>query len=105
MIDLVRGKDVNEAYAILGATPRRASRLVEKTLRSAVSNALTSEEGSDLAADSVEPFFLRAGRPEEGKQAGEEDEGRSSGGHPLKKGRGILHEVTKEALKPKEDVQ
>ncbi len=53
VIDLVRGKDVNEAYAILRATPRRASRLIEKTLRSAVANALNREEVEHLDVDDL----------------------------------------------------
>jgi len=53
VIDLIRGKDVNEAYAILKATPRKASRLIEKTLHSAVANALHREEGKDLDVDDL----------------------------------------------------
>jgi len=37
--DLIRGKNVNEAYAILKFTKKLAARQIEKTLRSAVSNA------------------------------------------------------------------
>jgi large subunit ribosomal protein L22 len=37
--DLVRGKKVNDALAILRQTPKVASRDIEKTLRSAVANA------------------------------------------------------------------
>jgi large subunit ribosomal protein L22 len=58
VVDLVRGKDVNAAYAILRATPKKASRLVEKTLRSAVANALNREEGEDLDVDRLS--ILRA---------------------------------------------
>ena len=36
--DLVRGKNVGEAFAILKFTPKVGSRVVEKTLRSAVAN-------------------------------------------------------------------
>ncbi|MCK4547757.1 MAG: 50S ribosomal protein L22 [Candidatus Eisenbacteria sp.] len=53
VIDLVRGKDVNEAYAILRSTPKKAARLIEKTLRSAVANALSREEGADLDVDDL----------------------------------------------------
>jgi large subunit ribosomal protein L22 len=53
VMDLVRGKDVNEAYAILRATPRKASRLIEKTLRSAVANALNKEEAAELDVDAL----------------------------------------------------
>ncbi len=39
VIDEVRGKDVNEAYALLKFSKKRAARQIEKVLRSAVSNA------------------------------------------------------------------
>lgn len=37
--NLVRGKDLDEAHAILRFTPKRASRLIEKVINSAVANA------------------------------------------------------------------
>ena len=37
--DLVRGKNVDEALTILKFTPKKGSRLINKTLRSAVANA------------------------------------------------------------------
>lgn len=39
VVDLIRGKDVGEAIAILKNTPRSASPVVEKVLNSAVANA------------------------------------------------------------------
>ena len=36
--DLIRGKNVNEAYAILKFTKKLAAKQIEKTLRSAVAN-------------------------------------------------------------------
>ena len=39
VIDLIRGKDVNEAYAILKFNKRLAAKQIAKTLRSAVANA------------------------------------------------------------------
>lgn len=39
VIDLIRGKDVGEAFAILKHTPKAASPMVEKLLTSAVANA------------------------------------------------------------------
>ena len=50
--DLVRGKNVGEAFAILKFTPKVGSRVVEKTLRWAVSN---SELNNDM---DVEYFFI-----------------------------------------------
>lgn len=39
VVDLIRGKMVNEALDILAFAPKSASPIVEKTLRSAVANA------------------------------------------------------------------
>ena len=39
VVDLIRGKSVDEALAILRYTPRAASPIVEKVLKSAVANA------------------------------------------------------------------
>jgi large subunit ribosomal protein L22 len=39
VVDLIRGKRVGEAFAILNLTPRGASPVIEKVLRSAVANA------------------------------------------------------------------
>ncbi len=39
VIDLIRGKDVKEAMAILKFTPKAASPIVEKLLKSAIANA------------------------------------------------------------------
>ncbi len=50
VVDLVRGKTVGEALAILKNTPRAASPLVEKVLKSAVANA---EHNYDLSADDL----------------------------------------------------
>lgn len=37
--DLVRGKDVNEALAILKFTPRKSARVLYKVMKSAIANA------------------------------------------------------------------
>lgn len=39
VIDLIRGKQVGEAIAILAHTPKAASPVVEKVLKSAIANA------------------------------------------------------------------
>lgn len=39
VVDLIRGKTVEEAFSILRFTPRKASPIVEKVLKSAVANA------------------------------------------------------------------
>ena len=44
VVDLIRGKHVNEALQILRSTPKRASYVVDKALRSAMANADQSLE-------------------------------------------------------------
>lgn len=39
VMDLIRGKQVGEAFAILANTPKAASPVIEKVLKSAVANA------------------------------------------------------------------
>ncbi|NLY11701.1 MAG: 50S ribosomal protein L22 [Firmicutes bacterium] len=50
VIDLIRNKDVDEAIGILRMTPRRASAVIEKVLKSAIANA---ENNHDMAADQL----------------------------------------------------
>ena len=50
VIDLIRGKDVNEALAILKFTPKAASPLVEKLVKSAIANA---ENNHNMKADKL----------------------------------------------------
>jgi large subunit ribosomal protein L22 len=47
VLNLIRGKSIDEALAVLRFTPKRASRVIEKVLRSAVANA---ENNLDLSA-------------------------------------------------------
>lgn len=39
VMDLVRGKDVDEALSVLRFTPRKGAKIIEKVLNSAVANA------------------------------------------------------------------
>ena len=39
VIDLIRGQDVEQALTIIRFTPKRAARVIEKVLRSAMANA------------------------------------------------------------------
>ena len=48
VVDLIRGKSVEEAINLLHFTPKRSSLPVEKVLRSAVANAMNKEEASKL---------------------------------------------------------
>jgi large subunit ribosomal protein L22 len=47
IVDLIRGRKVEEAFTILQSTQKKASPIVEKTLRSAVANALFVGEDED----------------------------------------------------------
>jgi len=55
VIDLIRGRNVNEAYAILKFSKKGATTAIEKTLRSAVANAQqkADKEGTFLDADEL----------------------------------------------------
>ena len=44
VIDLIRGKSVSEARAILANQPQRAARVIEKVLNSCVANAINNHE-------------------------------------------------------------
>ena len=50
VVDLIRGKQIGEAVAILRHTPRAASPVVEKVLKSAVANA---EHNYDLDVNNL----------------------------------------------------
>ena len=62
VVDLVRGKRVEEAFHILQFTPKKASRVVERTLRSAVANALHKEaEGVQEDSLFIKEVFVNGG--------------------------------------------
>lgn len=48
--DLIRGKDIDDALAILRFTPKRGAVILEKVLRSAVANA---ENNFDMNVDNL----------------------------------------------------
>lgn len=51
VVDMIRGKDVNQALAILRFSSKRASNLVEKCVRSAIANANEAAEKANVAID------------------------------------------------------
>jgi large subunit ribosomal protein L22 len=53
VIDLIRGKSVDEALHILHFSPKHASRVAEKVLRSAVSNLQNREDGGRLGPEEM----------------------------------------------------
>ena len=60
VIDLIRGKSVAEAIAILKYTPKAASPLVEKLLKSAIANA-DHNYGMDVSKLYVAEVFANQG--------------------------------------------
>ena len=57
VIDTIRGKDVNEAYALLRFSKKRAAKDIEKVLRSAVANA-EQDALRDNAAFDVDRLYV-----------------------------------------------
>ena len=51
VVDMIRGKDVNQALAILRFSSKRASNLIEKCVRSAIANANEAAEKANVAID------------------------------------------------------
>ncbi|HFU7083950.1 TPA: 50S ribosomal protein L22 [Bacillus cereus] len=60
VVDLIRGKQVGEAIAILNHTPKIASPVVEKVLKSAIANAEHNYE-MDINNLVVEKVFVDEG--------------------------------------------
>lgn len=53
VIDLVRGKSVDDALTILHFSPNHAAKVAEKVIRSAVSNLHNKDEGSRLETNEM----------------------------------------------------
>lgn len=60
VVDLIRGKRVNEALAILKFTPKAASPVVEKVLKSAIANA-ENNHNMDVNRLFVKEIFVDPG--------------------------------------------
>ena len=60
VVNLIRGKNAGEALAILRQTPKAASEVVEKTLKSAMANA---ENNNDMNVDQlfISTIYVDAG--------------------------------------------
>jgi len=67
VVDLIRGKDVNEAYAILQFSKKLAAKQIAKTLKSAVANAeqkaLRGNEAFDVDTLYVKTAIVNMGQP------------------------------------------
>jgi large subunit ribosomal protein L22 len=62
VVDLIRGKKVNDALDVLAYTERKAARIVEKLLKSAIANA---EEKSGGKAD-IDTFVIKGAKVDGG---------------------------------------
>lgn len=60
VVDMIRGKDVNKALAILRFSSKRASNLIEKCVRSAIANANEAAEKANVAIDPDELWVKTA---------------------------------------------
>src|SRR5918911_2349418 len=60
VVDMIRGKNVNEALAILRFTGKRASDGIEKCVRSAIANASEAAEKANIAIDPDELWVKAA---------------------------------------------
>lgn len=63
VIDLVRGKNIDDAINILHFSGKRAALPIEKTIRSAVANAVNNEESGKIDPDL---FFVKEARVDGG---------------------------------------
>ena len=51
VVDMIRGKNVNEALAVLAYANKRAAQGIEKCVRSAIANATEAAEKANVAVD------------------------------------------------------
>ena len=58
VIDQIRGKDVNEALALLTFSKKHAAKQISKTLKSAVANAEQSARSTNAALD-VDALYIK----------------------------------------------
>lgn len=66
VIDQIRGRDVNEAYAILQFSKKKAAISIDKVLRSAVANATYQADEAGESLD-VDELFVREAYVDEGR--------------------------------------
>ncbi len=66
VIDLVRGKSVDEALAIVKFTPKAASPVIEKLIKSAVANAVHKNETHEDFNVDVNNLYIKEAYVDEG---------------------------------------
>jgi large subunit ribosomal protein L22 len=64
LIDLIRGKPVEEALNLMRFSSRPVAKVVEKTLRSAIANAVNQDEENPIDA---EELYIRTVFSDEGR--------------------------------------
>jgi large subunit ribosomal protein L22 len=67
VIDLIRGKQVNDAFAILQFSKKKGAEVIEKTLRSAVANARNKAENDGQVVD-VDELYVKEAYVNEGSR-------------------------------------
>ena len=65
VVDLIRGKSVGEAYALLQYSKKRAAEQIDKTLRSAVANARNKADEAGSMVD-VDDLYVKEAYINEG---------------------------------------
>ena len=65
VIDEIRGKNVNDAYAVLQYSKKRAATVIDKTLRSAVANARDKADQAGEMVD-VDELYVKEAFVDEG---------------------------------------
>ncbi len=65
VVDAIRGRSVNDAYAVLQYSKKRAAEAVDKTLRSAVANARDKAEQAGDFVD-VDTLYVKEAFVDEG---------------------------------------
>jgi large subunit ribosomal protein L22 len=60
VVDMIRGKDVNQALAILRFSKKRAATSIEKCMRSAIANANEAAEKANISIDPDELWVRTA---------------------------------------------
>ena len=65
VVDLIRGKSVGEAYALLQYSKKRAAEQIDKTLRSAVANARNKADEAGAMVD-VDDLYVKEAYINEG---------------------------------------
>ncbi|MFQ5892742.1 MAG: 50S ribosomal protein L22 [Nitrospinota bacterium] len=61
VVNLIRGKSVNEALVILGHTPKKPARKLEKLIKSAVANAQQRDEAVDVDDLRIAEAYVNGG--------------------------------------------